>query len=264
MMLVAGSQADRAEKNKITILKISDVQKTQISAGEYRLFLPLGFVFLSRILLIDSDESEDEDDHEDEDPTLEHINVNHMGGVNRIRSMPQEPGIVATMADTSKAHIFDLTRVVRSMMTKGPRVQPPNKPAYTFKGHREEGYAVDWSGVTTGQLATGDCAGGIYIWNNAGGGAGGTLASSWKVSKAYLGHEGSVEDLQWSPTEATVFGSSSVDRTVRIWDTRGKSGPQITVNAHENDVNVISWNKNVNYLLASGCDDGSFKVNTRS
>lgn len=179
------------------------------------------------------------------------------------RSMPQEPGIVATMADTAKAHIFDLTRVVRSMMVKGPRAQPPTKPAYTYKGHREEGYAVDWSCVTAGQLATGDCAGSIYIWNNVGGGAGGTLASSWKVSKAYLGHQGSVEDLQWSPTESTVFSSSSVDRTVRIWDTRGKTGPQITVEAHENDVNVISWNKNVNYLLASGCDDGSFKVNNR-
>lgn len=29
MIIVAGSQADRAEKNKITVLKISDVQKTQ-------------------------------------------------------------------------------------------------------------------------------------------------------------------------------------------------------------------------------------------
>jgi ribosome assembly protein RRB1 len=206
-----------------------------------------------------------------------------MGGVNRIRyeqttgtqfsqpslylplsissrSMPQEPGIIATMADSSKAHIFDLTRVVRSMMVKGPRAVPPNKPAYSFKGHQEEGYALDWSAVTAGQLATGDCSGSIYLWNNSGGGSGGTLASSWRVTKPYTGHEGSVEDLQWSPTESTVFASSSVDRTVRIWDSRGKTGPQITVNAHDHDVNVISWNKNVNYLLASGCDDGSFKV----
>lgn len=40
----------------------------------------------------------------------------------------------------------------------------------------------------------------------------------------------------------------------------GRSGPQITVEAHNDDVNVISWNKSVSYLLASGCDDGSFKV----
>jgi ribosome assembly protein RRB1 len=46
-----------------------------------------------------------------------------------------------------------------------------------------------------------------------------------------------------------------------VWDIRGKSGPQITVaDAHDSDVNVLSWNRQVGYLLASGSDDGSFKV----
>jgi ribosome assembly protein RRB1 len=72
-----------------------------------------------------------------------------------------------------------------------------------------------------------------------------------------------VEDIQWSPTEGTVFSSASSDNTVRIWDTRGKAGPQISVDAHQDDVNVISWNRSVGYLLASGCEDGSFKVRKR-
>lgn len=34
----------------------------------------------------------------------------------------------------------------------------------------------------------------------------------------------------------------------------------LSLKAHEEDVNVISWNRNVTYLLASGSDDGSFKI----
>jgi len=34
----------------------------------------------------------------------------------------------------------------------------------------------------------------------------------------------------------------------------------LSVKAHDADVNVISWNHLVNYLVVSGSDDGSFKV----
>lgn len=179
--------------------------------------------------------------------------------------MPQKPGVVATMADTRHVHVFDASAVLQvgfrpsphsslpqALMTKGPRTTP-SKPLFTFKGHREEGFAIDWSSRKPGRLATGDCAGNIHVWDMKG--------SSWQVdSSPYRGHQGSVEDLQWSPVEETVFASSSADKTVRIWDTRGRNGPQISLNAHSTDVNVITWNHGVTYLLASGSDDGSFKV----
>lgn len=194
----------------------------------------------------------------DEDPTLEHIHVPHHGAVNRVRAMPQNSGIIGTMAETGHAHIFDVNAALKGMMQgAGPRPSPPSGPVYTFSGHKEEGYAIDWSPVQAGRLATGDCAGAIHVWNPTA--AAGT--ASWQVDPvSYSGHTSSVEDLQWSPTEATVFCSASADRSVKVWDVRGRSGPQLSVNAHDSDVNVISWNKKVSYLLASGSDDGSFKV----
>lgn len=33
MFIVTGSQADRAEKNKITLLKLTDLNKTHVKAG---------------------------------------------------------------------------------------------------------------------------------------------------------------------------------------------------------------------------------------
>ena len=110
--------------------------------------------------------------------------------------------------------------------------------------------------ASVGRLATGDNSGNIYVWN-----ASDASGTSWSIdSSPFSGHTNSVEDVQWSPTEATVFISASSDKTCRVWDIRGKKGPQITFQAHQSDVNVISWNRSVNYLLASGSDDGSFKV----
>ena len=200
-----------------------------------------------------------------------------MGGVNRIRSMPQLPGVIATMSETGKAHIFDLTNTLNAFMTKGtPRAALVTKPIYTFTGHQEEGYAIDWNPIITGRLITGDCSGAIRLWNpsqsfnnnnninttNGSNSSNSNLSSfSWQVdNQSFHSHKGSVEDLQWSPSEATVFASCSSDKSIKIWDIRDKSKAQISIDAHEEDVNVISWNKSVAYLLASGCDDGSFKV----
>jgi WD40 repeat protein len=78
-----------------------------------------------------------------------------------------------------------------------------------------------------------------------------------QVSSAYSGHTSSVEDIQWSPTEETVFASCSVDRTIRVFDTRERSRSMLSVTAHDADVNVISWNKLVTYMLASGVHGSS-------
>ena len=48
---------------------------------------------------------------------------------------------------------------------------------------------------------------------------------------------------------------------MRIWDSRARAGgSKLSVQAHANDANVISWSALVSYLLASGADDGAFKI----
>ena len=86
-------------------------------------------------------------------------------------------------------------------------------PLFQFKGHRSEGYALDWSRCDKGKLVTGDCSSAIYV----------TLPTEagWKTdAQPFVSHSASVEDLQWSPSESTVFASCSVDRTIKFWDTR--------------------------------------------
>lgn len=235
--VVAGSQAANADENQITVMKMSELHKTKHSEDS-------------------DDESDDDsdDDAVDGDPILENRAIPHKGGINRIRSMPQASNIVATWSDTKKVHLYDIAKQLESLDGKLTAPLPAKQaPLYTFHGHADEGFAMDWSPVQAGKLVTGDCSKFIYAWSNS--------ESAWSVDKVpFTGHKASVEDLQWSPTEATVFASCSADRTVRIWDTRRKAGSMIDVAAHDDDVNVISWNRNVAYLLASGSDDGSFKI----
>jgi len=52
--------------------------------------------------------------------------------------------------------------------------------------------------VTAGRLATGDCRHNIHLWQPQ-------SAASWNVDqRPYSAHTASVEDIQWSPSEASV------------------------------------------------------------
>lgn len=119
---------------------------------------------------------------------------------------------------------------------------------------------MDWassgeSNPTALRLLTGDVQSRIYLTTT-------TPSGFNALSQPFLSHTSSVEDLQWSPSEATVFASCSADQSVQIWDVRSKGRKSVAgiEKAHESDVNVISWNRGTSYLLLSGGDEGGIKV----
>ncbi|ORX91298.1 WD40 repeat-like protein [Basidiobolus meristosporus CBS 931.73] len=233
--LVTGTQADRAKNNELIVMKMSQLCKT----------------------IHDNDDSdaEDSDDDVDDDPILETKSVKHVGGVNRVRAMPQ-PGnqIVATWAETGKVHIWDVAPLVNALDSPGATIpQHAMQPIYTVGSHSVEGFAMDWSETVTGRLLTGDFNKNIYLTNPA-------ESTFLPDMVPFHGHTSSIEDIQWSPNQKSVFASCSADQTVRIWDVKNKKKDVFSIKAHDADVNVISWNRKVNYLLASGSDDGVFSI----
>ncbi len=149
-------------------------------------------------------------------PVMHNRTIAHHGTINRVRAMPQQQGMVAVWADSGHVKVYDLT-VQLAELANEPQPRPPSKnrplqinPRHSH-AHPVEGYALDWSPVVAGQLAAGDGKGRVHVWMPREGGAG------WVVSGVYAGHTASVEDIQWSPTEGTVFASGASDNTVRIW-----------------------------------------------
>lgn len=170
--------------------------------------------------------------------------------------------IVATWNDDAQVSIFNVSeaikRVDKKHKSKSNTMAKKKYPCLiqAFK-HKAEGFALDWSPLKHGLLASGGCDGNIFLYEPTD-----SSFTGFKMhQKPLKGHKGSVEDLQFSPKQEHVLASCSVDKTVKLWDLReNKWKPQMSWNAHDQDVNVISWNAHCPFLIASGSDDGSFKV----
>jgi len=238
MYFVTGTQAESENDNVILLMKLSELYSTKRDGEDSDGFDP------------------DSDDHVDDDPIMEYKRIGHSyASTNRIRAMPQKPTIIADMASDSIVRIFDI-KDHREALDKPGHPYKKSSPIYQFKGHPVEGRAIAWCQKTPGRLISGDCSSNIYLWEPTG-----STIPSWNVDPVpYSGHEASIEDVCWSPSQGEVFASSSVDGTVKLWDLRKGKKFVASIAAHDVDVNVISWNHKRAFLLASGCDDGGWKV----
>ncbi|ODN04644.1 Glutamate-rich WD repeat-containing protein 1 [Orchesella cincta] len=248
--VVGGTQAQKSHANHIIVMKLSNVYKTQPKASDDEL---------------SSDESDnegmDESDMNSKKPELNAAVIPHHGCINRLRfNFVGDKPLVATWSELGKVSIWDITTPLRALdsvdlIQEYIKSKDKPKPIFTFKGHRGEGFSMDWSQTMPGVFATGDSSKFIHIWR--------PNESSWIVDqRPFSAHTASVEDIQWSPNEQHVFASCSVDKSIRIWDARAKpnKGAMITKeNAHDSDVNVIHWNRK-DPFIASGGDDCALKV----
>jgi len=312
--MVVGSQADSIKKNKISVLRMSDLCRIPGSKNNEKSESEIDDEMLGEEWKHDvdnddneeSDDSDEEEEEEERDPILEHYSFPHSnGGINRIRICPQNTDIVSVWGDNGDVSLYDVggaidvldrsslgsaaassTNLSKKKDDNTKQQQQVRKmrkdPFFVYSGHSTEGYAIDWSHVTPGRMATADCDGNIHIWNAthpiksddivAKYGSSNTKSSPWSntsfdIKPTYSAHGAnldnpSVEDLQWSPTEATVLASAECGGYVRVYDIRCPNKAMISNRVHDSgaDVNVISWNRLVGNLLASGGDDGKLLI----
>lgn len=260
LVAVTGSQAERPEDNQVTVIKLSDLSRIQHETEDD---------ILGEEYDPDKEDDESESDSDEEvdlDPVLESYSIKHYGGVNRIRTMPQQSTIVAAWSDAGTVNLYDIEPMMQRFSVSEGRTTDqmplPTRSFFTYSKHSTEGYAMDWSPVRKGALITGDCRGSIHLWSPLEKGGYNVVPSYSASPKRSVDISPSVEDLQWSPTEATVFASAECGGYVRIFDTRAPNKAMIEHQIHASaaDVNVLSWNKLVGNLLATGSDDGVLSV----
>ncbi|KAF3930557.1 Coronin-1A [Dactylella cylindrospora] len=243
IFMVTGTQATKPKDNEITVMKLSGLSKMKQDPE-------------------DEEEDEEDSDTEEDDPILESRHIPVSTTTNRIRlsphSLTNNEYIAATMLETGSVNIYNITPHFNSLDSPGNTIHPPsNQPLQSLNMHRGvEGYAIDWSPlIPQGRLLTGDNAGKIFHTTRNDGG------KFIPDGAPFMGHTSSVEEIQWSPSERTVFASASADGTVKIWDVRQKNRKCVlSVDVSSSDVNVASWNGKTQHLLATGADDGVWAV----
>ncbi len=253
---VAGSQAAKASGNSIIAFKMFNLHPIKHKSDEDG---------------DDDDEDEEEEDDPSREPKLKVASIRHNGAVNRVRCKTLgTTALAAAWGENGAVGIYGLNGCLQKLEQPmgGSKQKKKNQkealdwhrestpPIFQFRGHLTEGFALAWSPTVPGAFASGDCSKNIHLWKP-------TEDASWSVDQRPLvGHTDSVEDVQWSPNEENVLASCSVDRTVRVWDSRARPDRacMITVEgAHSSDVNVIDWNRNEPFLVSGG-DDGRMKV----
>ena len=221
----AGSQNSLSKsENKIYVMKWSEMEKT-----------------------VNDDEvpKEDSDDDDDDliakmnakckEPVIRYEAIPHRGSVNRLRTL-HGSSVVATWSDDGEVGIYDVQAALdeldapvdagvlaaTSSVGKKKKKKPAQKKTYGgsklagFR-HKQEGYALEWSPLNFGRLASGSCDAHLWVYAPADE----NCSSFVKESQVALqGHKDSIEDIQWSPMQADVLATCSVDKTIKLWDLR--------------------------------------------
>lgn len=141
----AGSQTFNKKDNKIYTMKWSQMCKTLRDDDEIN-------------------EDEESEDENDKDPEMRFECVPHKGCVNRIRSM-YGTGIVATWNDENEVGIYNLTSAIEALDIEPSKDGKKKKEAAKPHGGSlvgrfklpDEGFALDWSPLSYGRLASGSC-----------------------------------------------------------------------------------------------------------
>jgi len=246
LYLVAGTQAEKANQNAIYIMKWEELCKTKNDDDSVD---------------FDSDDSKD-----DQEPEMHLLSIKQNSCINRIKTMSNSP-IVALWNENCEVGLYNCSEYLETliayeedpMTSKRPMLKAPkgNPLIKTFK-HNDEGFALEWSPFNNGIFASGSNDKKIYLYRPLSEGF-----SDWaKDISPYVYHSGSVEDLQFSPRDEALFASCSSDKTLCVVDIRvgNRNQANILIKAHESDVNVMCWNAINPDLIATGADDGSFKV----
>lgn len=155
--IVAGTQAARTHVNNLIVMKMDNLYKTQpVDENEEN---------DGNELELSDDEDEAPTSGEMKTPQMTAALIKHQGCVTRVRCKRLGTQVFAAVwSELGRVNIWNISKELqtiedRDLLKTYERNASKGEvsPVFTFNGHQEEGFAIDWSSCYEGVLATGDC-----------------------------------------------------------------------------------------------------------
>lgn len=193
-------------------------------------------------------------------------NIPVLGEVNRVRYMPQNPNMLATIGADGSVLLFD-----RSKHPANP-LGDDCRPNASLCHHTSEGWGLSWSAHERGKLLTCSSDQTVALWDVVGSykSCSGSDDKDATSSSPQMGpqtvfthHSGSVNDVTWHPSEKSIFASVGDDRKLIVCDERegSNASSQPAFSADTNTASLsVSFSPFNQRLVATSGEDGIVKL----
>jgi histone-binding protein RBBP4 len=170
----------------------------------------------------------------------------HPGEVNRALHKPQNPFVIATKTSKADILLFDYSKFGATPTKDSSAVGDDS--FLTLKGHDNEGFALCWSKLDDGTLASGAEDSKILVFET---GSGSNQPSvEWADS-----HEGTVESVNFHSKNRGILISCGTDKKLKVWDVRQKHVTTSLDDAHKDEINAVEFCPFNEFLVGSGGSD---------
>ncbi|OII74635.1 WD40 repeat histone deacetylase subunit [Cryptosporidium ubiquitum] len=258
---------------------INDTTKYSLLTGTHTSGMDQDYIIILDVLLPNSsipEENRKFDSHSDyagfsisckESDTnkfSQRILIPHDGEVNRAIHSPVNKNIIASKTVAGDVNIYDLNSLIDKKMVEGT-IKTEKTPSLILCGHELEGWALSWNKINESYLASGSDDTVICLWdiqsrpNN----------SERKLNPIlkFRGHEKSVQDISWNPSNENIMISVGDDGLIMMWDIRESASPYCiatTMKEIYSDNSRINtgFKKSVGYSCIGHCSANINSLNT--
>lgn len=184
--------------------------------------------------------------------------INHLGDVNKLKYMPQNPDIIASTNNMGNFLVYNRTKhsTLKTLMGESEINEPQLRLVNSTHPSSTDIFAFDWNKQKEGVTVAGSMDGIISLYDIRLG-YNSKIGNVISSTSDYLNDIG-INDIEWVPTHDSVFLSADDNGGIKLHDSR--SNDVTLTYTTQSAVNSVAVNPGNSFCVASGLSDGQIEL----